>query len=460
MIDHGNMSSWQTKTSSPEYAAIITGTRHLCRRWLALTWLVAAMFAPTPAGAQDFEPGTILAKAFPAMRDFRRATKPEITALEARLDADEQAGADRSCLRQAVTELRWRLSSTGDVPAAERVRDRVRALAAAPTTPAGTVQDAEGSYGSCVEAWFWRLDASTDRFLTEGAPPVAPRFLDRINDPARLDTYLRGLLISDLTGDGIDNRKELNIASADLVRLVLRRRPLGYAWRPDLEPVVRRFIADAQSPTTGFFGERYRAGDAIVETDDLSMTFHMARYRDGAIDHWPELIDHLIAIKPRQYPHGWFDADGMTSHNNYDVATLFRLGWPKIRADQRAAVAAELAGLLDWTLDTALTPDGSLRTRADGESWPDALYFTAAFLDEVGFLDPGKRYWTDRPLPDAMRIRAGLVEQAGRLPVDDPMGKAALERLQSEATASPSPRPSPTSRRGNDSNPVPLTGEQ
>jgi hypothetical protein len=429
MIDHGNMSSWQTKTFPPEYAAIMTGTRHLCRRWLALAWLAAAMLAPKHAWTQDFEPGTILAKAFPAMRDFRRATKPEITALEARLDADEQAGADRSCLRQAVTELRWRLSSTGDVDGAERVRDRLRALAAASTTPPGNPQDAEGSYGPCVEAWFWRLDASTDRFLTEGAPPVAPRFLDRVNDPARLDAYLRGLLTSDLTQDGIDHRKELNIASADLVRLVLRRRPLGYEWHPGLELVVRRFIADAQSPTTGFFGERYRSGDAIVETDDLSMTFHMARYMDGAIGHWPELVDHLIAIKSRQYPHGWLDADGMTSHNNYDVATLFRLGWPKIRADQRPAVATELTGLLHWTLGTALTPDGGLRTRADGESWPDALYFTAAFLDEVGFLDSTKCYWTDRPLPDPTRIRAGLVEQAARLPPDDPMGKAALERL-------------------------------
>ena len=415
------MSSWQTKTSAPEYAAIMTGTRHLWRRWLAL----ALLLAPMAARAQDFEPAAILAQTFPAMRDFRRATKPEITALEARLDADEQAGADRSCLRQAVTELRWRLNSTADVPAAERVRDRVRALAAAPAVPAGTVQDADGSYGPCVAQWFWKLDASTDRFLTEGVPPVAPRILDRVNDPARLDAYLRGLLISDLTRDGLDHRKELNIASADLVRLVLRHRPLGYAWRPGLDAVVRRFVADAQSPTTGFFGEHY----GPVETDDLSMTFHMARYMDGAIGHWPELIAHLIAIKSRQYPHGWLDAGGMTSHNNYDVATLFRLGWPRIDAEQRAAVATEIAGLVDWTLGTALTPDGGLQSRAEGESWPDALYFMAAFLDEVGFFDPAKRYWTDRPLPDPSRIRAGLIEQAKRLPADDPMGKAALERL-------------------------------
>jgi len=423
----------------------------LWRRWLAL----ALLLLPMAVRAQNVEPAAILAQTFPAMRDFRRAAKPEITALEARLDADEQAGADRSCLRQAVTELRWRLNSTADVPAAEQVRDRVRALAAAPTVPAGTVQDADGSFGPCVAEWFWKLDASTDRFLTEGAPPLPPRLLDRVNDPARLDAYLRGLLVSDLTRDGIDHRKELNIASADLVRLVLRHRPLGYAWRSGLDVVVRRFVADAQSPTTGFFGEHY----GPVESDDLSMTFHMARYMDGAIGHWPELIAHLIAIKSRRYPYGWLDADGMTGHNNYDVATLFRLGWPRIGAEQRAAVATEIAGLVDWTLGTALTPDGGLRTRAEGESWPDALYFTAAFLDEVGFFDPGKRYWTREPLPDPSPIRAGLIGQAKKLPADNPMGQAALERLQSEAAAPPSPQPSPTSGRGSKINPLPLAGE-
>ncbi len=230
-----------------------------------------ALAAPGSLHAQEFEPGTILAKSFPAMRDLRRTTKPEIAAIEARIDVDERAGADRSCLRQAVIELRWIMSSTGDVPMAQAARDRLHSLAAAPSTPAGTVQDADGSYGPCVAAWFWKLDASTDRFLTDAVPPVPPRFLDKVNDPGRLDAYLRGLLRSDLHREGIDHRKELNIASADLVRLVLRHRPVGYPWQPGLEAVVRRFVADAQYPTTGFFGERYRQGDIEIETSDLSI---------------------------------------------------------------------------------------------------------------------------------------------------------------------------------------------
>jgi hypothetical protein len=427
MIDHGNMSSWQTKPTAPQYAAIKTGTSAFWRRLLPGLIL---LLAGAGAKAQDFNPQAVIAQSFPAMREFRRATKPEIEAIETRVDADEQAGADRSCLRWAATELRWRLNSTADVPAAEAARDRLRRLATAPGNPNGGTQDADGSYGPCVEAWFWKLDASTDRFLTDGMPRVAPRLLDRVNDPARLDAYLMGLLRSDPRRDGIDRRKELNLASADLVRLILRGRPLGYAWRADLEPVVRRFVAAAQDPATGFFGEIYRDGDHEIRAQDLSVTFHMARYLDGEIGHWPALIDHLIAMKRGQYPYGWLDSDGMTIHNDYDVATLFRLGWPRLRPDRRPLVSAEIEGLLDWCLGTALSPDGVPLTRADGESWPDALYFTAAFLDEVGVFDPAKRYWTDRPLPDPTRVRAGLIAQVRKLPADDPMAKAALARLE------------------------------
>jgi len=58
-----------------------------------------------------------------------------ITALEARLDADADR-ADRSCLRQAVTDALAAELDHGRA-AARTGADRVRALAAAPTTPAG-----------------------------------------------------------------------------------------------------------------------------------------------------------------------------------------------------------------------------------------------------------------------------------------------------------------------------------
>ncbi len=83
-------------------------------------------------------------------------------------------------------------------------------------------------------------------------------------------------------------------------------------------------------------------------------------------------------------PNGWLDEVGLTSHNNYDVAVLFQLGWPHMRADQHQRGAHELGKLLDWCLATAIASDGAVRTRAVGESLPESYYFTIAFLDTVG----------------------------------------------------------------------------
>ena len=63
-----------------------------------------------------------------------------------------------------------------------------------------------------------------------------------------------------------------------------------------------------------------------LRTADLSLTFHMARYLDGAIGYWPQLIDTLFAIRGRRYPNGWLDEIGLTNHNNYDVAVLLQFG--------------------------------------------------------------------------------------------------------------------------------------
>ena len=188
---------------------------------------------------------------------------------------------------------------------------------------------------------------------------VAPRFLDRVNDPDRLGAYLDSLLVSRLAEDGVDRRKELNFATGGLVRLILRRRPPGYPWDPRLETVIRHFVVDWQDPTTGFFGADYDIGGRRWRTVDLSLTFHMARYLEGRIGHWPRLIDTLLAIRDDRYPNGWLDDEGVTSHNNYDVAVLFGLGWPQMRPDQRHRARRELGRLLHWCLDTAIAPDGN-----------------------------------------------------------------------------------------------------
>ena len=371
-----------------------------------------------------------IATYFPAMADLYCAVQPEIRPIEARLDRDEAIGLDTSRLRQALRELRWRLEYTADSAAARATLDKIRELAALPARLCADSPE-EGRYGTCTEVWFLKLDALVDHLLAPDFKGKPPRFLDRINDPDRLERYLESLLVSRFPEDGVDHRKELNFASANLVRLILWRRPANYRWDPRLEPVIRRFVADWQDPATGFFGATYEIGGQRFRTTDLSMTFHMARYLEGKINYWQQLIDTLLEIRDDRYPNGWLDDEGLTSHNNYDVATLFQLGWPEMRADQRQCAGTELDRLLSWCLATAITPDGAVVARAKSESMVEGYYFTIAFLDTIGYFDPAKRFWTDRAFPEAPVLQAQLEPNVRRLHPNDPMARMSLERLGS-----------------------------
>ena len=379
-----------------------------------------------PAG---WSPQRVMAMCFPAMADLYRAIRPDIRPLEARLDRDEALGLDTSCLRQALRELRWRLEYTADVIGARANLERIRALAALPEPPCATSPDETGSYGACTEVWFLKLDASVDYLLGPDFNGKPPRFLDLINDPDRLEHYLEGLLVSRLAEEGVDHRKELNFATADLVRLILWHRPANYRWDPRLESVIRRFVANWQDPATGFFGATYEICGQRLRTTDLSLTFHMARYLEGRIGYWPKLIDTLIEIRDDRYPDGWLEEEGLTNHNNYDVATLFQLGWPELRADQRQRARAELDRLLGWCLANAIAPDGTVVARARSESLPESYYFTIAFLDTVGYFDPAKRFWTGRAFAEAPALRVRLERHVRRLHHGDPMVRMALDRL-------------------------------
>jgi hypothetical protein len=155
----------------------------------------------------------------------------------------------------------------------------------------------------------------------------------------------------------------------------------------------------------------------------------MARYLEGKIGYWPELIDTLFEIRDERYPNGWLDEDGMSNHNNYDVATLFQLGWSEMHADQRQRARAELDRLLDWCLKIAIAPNGRFLTRAKGESLAEGYYFAIAFLDTVGYFDQAKRFWTDRAFPGMPALRARLERHVLGLHRDDPMARMALARL-------------------------------
>jgi hypothetical protein len=385
-----------------------------------------AVSAPAPFG---WNPRTAIAMRFPDIVELARSADHEIRTIGAELDRREARGGDTSCPRQVLRELRWRLEYTANTDAVRATLARLRNRDAPSVSPAA----------ACADVWFLKLDASVDHMLAEdfdeqGRPP---RFLDRINDPGRLKDYLESLLVSRLDDDGIDRRKELNFATADLIRLILWRRPRNYTWDPRLETVIRRFVAEWQDPATGFFGADYLIDGRRLRTVDLSLTFHMARYLEGGICYWPQLIDTLLSIRDCRYPNGWLDEIGMTNHNNYDVAVLLQFSWPHMRPDQRRRAEEELIRLLDWCLTAAITPAGEIVARAIGESWPESYYFTIAFLDTVGYFDRAKRFWTEMDFPEAPALRVRFEDRLLMLPEGDPMTRMARARLHPSPPAGP-----------------------
>ncbi len=121
----------------------------------------------------------------------------------------------------------------------------------------GLTQDSDGNFAPGTEVFFLKLDRSTDQLLARKWPwRLQPTFLDCIDDPGRMVTYLQDLCWSDVTRCGRDNRKELNLAISVIARL-LQGGQAGDLSGSGFVPVLERFIQDWQNPTTAFFGVTY-----------------------------------------------------------------------------------------------------------------------------------------------------------------------------------------------------------
>jgi hypothetical protein len=400
--------------------------------------LVSIVLPASAAGTPPlFEARRALRENHPEMAVFAKEARPVIAEANAALLAAERQRRGVACARQTLVELRWRINSTVDVVAARdnlaRLKGALLDIASPQSRDANILpQDAEGSYGACDREWFMKLDDSDDALLDPGGwrGKIPPLFLDRVNTPAALIAYLERIVTCDPAREGVDRRKELNFATSALSRVVLRGGTAGYLAAPEFRTAFRAFLDLWQDPSSGFFGEWYMDHGRLMKTADLSVTFHMARYTKGRVGHWPELIDTLLAIKDRPYPQGWLDSDGMTNHNNYDVAELFRLGWPHMRPDQRLAAGAEIARMLDWALSHSIGRDGEIARSAAGESLGDMYYFASAFLDSIGYFDKRKRFWTEAEFPQAEALRAALEAKARLIAGDAPFAEAALARLE------------------------------
>jgi hypothetical protein len=175
---------------------------------------------------------------------------------------------DTSHLRAILTELSWWVGATVNADEILACLGRAtRALGDRDPLPV-TRQDKDGSFGHGVQPFFLKLDRSTDQ-LIDGPWPgaVLPRFLAPIATPELMVGYLDKLRVSNVT-EGVDKRKELNLASAVISRLALWGGQAGYLEGEAFVTAFRDFLWRWQDKETGFFCVSYLV-HRFHETDHL-----------------------------------------------------------------------------------------------------------------------------------------------------------------------------------------------
>jgi hypothetical protein len=349
---------------------------------------------------------------------LRRARQSQIQELEQQVLARETAGQNTACSHQILEELEWLDDSTADFG---RIDRRIADLKASMANPSGEAGGAkqdrqDGSWGSCCSEWFFKLDSSFDHLHedkpTNGAIGAVypPRFLDRVNSPEKLSNYLESVWLSDVPRTGVDHRREFNESLSNLMRLILKDRPVGYAWDPNLKSTLMDLVLHKfRNPQTGWWGTTFVRNGRVEFVDDLSLTYHVVTYLKGDVPELPRVVDTLLAVKDLDYPVGWLKRGGYSNHHNTDVVTLLGFGWPYLSDEQKKTAAAEIGKMLSWCLKYSLQSDGSFRLQHGEDSVEESTYFGVEFLDRIGYFDKAKRFWTSEEFPQAAAARQKII---------------------------------------------------
>lgn len=410
---------------------------------------LAASCAPPPApswpGGIDI--GALIARDFrhydPDYPSKHAAYGVRLEALRQRLLALERGGARLPCSRQVLVEATYLHDNTASWADIARTLDRLEASFAEKDQAYAMEQSPEDSaWGVCYGAWFHRVDATVDalnrRFAAEQPPRYPLRSARVFGTPEQLVAFLRELQVSDIAVTGLDRRNPLGVAQAALSQLLFKPGLRAFASRhsnglPLGEAYVeayRRFLDETQDAETGYWGPWYRSGGALYKSADLSYTFHTVSYRRGEVLLWPRLIETTFAIRDLPYPYGWKHNGRYNAHNNYDVAVILRYGWPHMTTAQRERARAEIAAMLAWTLDEAMTPHGAFHDDPGFYSAPsDAYYYGISFLDAVGYWDRAKRFWTDAEFPRAWERACHIFDRLLELDHSSDSVHAAFLRL-------------------------------
>jgi hypothetical protein len=364
-----------------------------------------------------------------------RRLAAELKDLQTEMNRQQVAGRNLYCSRQFFEEAKWLVHFTGLHAEADKKLAEFRRVLVLPKDPHPPAEQSakDGAFACCTESWEMRMDESYSYFREAEKAGMklkyAPRFLDRINSPEKLTNYFEPVLISNLRKDGINHRKDLNLAITGLARYILRDVPRNYKYHPELKETLRRFMDERwQDPETGYWGPWFATTNGIYKAADLSITFHIISFRKDRIQNWPKIIATTFAMKDGEYPYGWLQAGKMSNHHNYDVVRIFRLGWRHMTRAQKEQTAVEIRRMIDWCLRESLDADGGFK-RLTESTYGSAQNFGVKFLMECGYLEKSRRFWTREDFPEAEALRKRLIARLEKLENREREAQQALDLL-------------------------------
>lgn len=382
-----------------------------------------------------------MAKSVPALdrcsnRQLLKIAKQQFEEIKPIFLSKQDAGADVTCSEQIFKELSGLLKDTCDITAIQNHLKRFEYSLKLTPSEQGNARSQlaeDGSWGLCAEQWHWRVAQSIDYFLSSVdqcfTPPYRFSFLDRINSPKSLRSYLDSVKITDLTvPDYVDRRRELNEGGTTLVRFILTDIPGGnYFFHPKLRATLLGYLREWQNPKTGYWGAWYKDKKGITKTDDLSITYHIIAYLKRAgveVKHWGKIFETTLRMKDEQYPCGWLEkGKKYSNHHNYDVAKIFRIGWKskEVSDHQRSWARAEIKLMLIWSLKQSLNKNGSFAPNGSYTE-NESMAYGVKFLNEVGYFNPEKLFWITQEELDLLKANFGL-------PNPDDVAKLLSKRL-------------------------------
>jgi hypothetical protein len=350
------------------------------------------------------------------------------------------------CTQQLFLEAKWLYHYTAHWKRLDDQFERVKAsLGQKDQDFASEQRPTDGFWGICLTAHFMRISVTLDALEDLTRRGQQPRYSIRsagvLDTDKKLLTSLQDLLVSDVARTGVDNRGELSSLITSISQAAFKphlRQIITEALQlPDsvsvdyLAKIFEFFLSGAQNTVTGYWGAWYIVDGNIVKTDDLSMTYHIVSYSKGDVEHWPQILKTTRAIQNEPYPYGWLHNGRYNNHNLYDVARIYKYGWPHMTEAERREASEQIQFMLDWSLANTLESNGSFKSDPTfSDSIADDYYFGVSLFDVTGYWSPPRRFWSQAPTANgAAEMCCRLRRQLGQLKLSGWAASGAEEKL-------------------------------